>query len=51
MLNAQHFGYEPAGTYQDAPLYHRRMYKEVKLSRLATFIFNFFPTKTCNFDV
>lgn len=38
MLNAQHFGYEPVGTYKDAPLYHRRRYKEVKLSRLATLI-------------
>lgn len=38
MLKAQHFRYEPTGTYQDAPLYHRRRYKEVKLSRLATFI-------------
>lgn len=38
MLNTQHFGYEQTGTYQDAPLYHRRRYKEVKLSILATFI-------------
>lgn len=38
MLNTQHFGYEPIGTYQDAPLCHRRRYKEVKLSILATFI-------------
>lgn len=32
MLNTQHFGYEPTGTYQDVPLYHRPRFKEVKLS-------------------
>lgn len=42
MLNAQHFRYEPTGTYQDAPLYHRRRYNEVKLSRLASFIIKYF---------